>query len=185
MSLLEALLLDDLEKHVQLNCARWTSYVVKTYGDCRGHAHARNTKPRHIQEQMTQWTLGAFDKGKGKHGKGKGKGKQGQQGRDRSKDKDKNKDAVTTRRIVGARRTGPTKVIQRERTRKNTTDAHNLDSTKPANSEPEVEIGGFDMGYFNVDAMEVRECEWNKIGVDTGAGRQLAPGRHVPEADSW
>ena len=28
---------------------------------------------------------------------------------------------------------------------KNATDAHNLDSTKPANGEPEVEIGGFDM----------------------------------------
>ena len=26
--------------------------------------------------------------------------------------------------------------------------AHNLDSIKPVNKEPEVEIGGFDMGLF-------------------------------------
>ena len=29
----------------------------------------------------------------------------------------------------------------------NETDAHNLDSTKPADVEPEVEVGGFDMNY--------------------------------------
>ena len=37
---------------------------------------------------------------------------------------------------------------------KNATDAHNLDSTKPANVEPEVEIGGFDMSFLDVDALQ-------------------------------
>ena len=50
MSSLEALLPEDLEKHLQLNRAILTSYVVlrepPTYCECRGHAHARNTKPK-------------------------------------------------------------------------------------------------------------------------------------------
>ena len=50
MSSLEALLPDDLEKHVQLNRARLTSYGVlreeiKTYCECRGHA-ARNVRQK-------------------------------------------------------------------------------------------------------------------------------------------
>ena len=31
------------------------------------------------------------------------------------------------------------------------------------------------MSYFNVDAVEVRESEWIKIGVDTGAGKTAWP----------
>ena len=51
LSSLEALLPDDLEKHVQLNRARLTSYGVlreeiKTYCEGRGHANARNTKQK-------------------------------------------------------------------------------------------------------------------------------------------
>ena len=103
ISSLEALLLDDLKKHVQLNRVRLNSYVVlseeiKTYCECRGHA-VRNTKqksPSHPGGDDPM-DIGAFGKGKGKqgkdtHGKGNGEGKQGQQGqqgRDRSKDKDK------------------------------------------------------------------------------------------------
>ena len=50
MSSLEVLLPDDLEKHVQLNRARLTSYGVlreeiKTYCECRGHA-ARNVRQK-------------------------------------------------------------------------------------------------------------------------------------------
>ena len=52
---------------------------------------------------------------------------------------------------------------------KNATDSHNLDSTKPANVEPEVEIGEFDVGYLDVDTVEVQRSEWIKIGVGTGA----------------
>ena len=84
MSSLEALLPDDLEKHVQLNRARLTSYGVlgeeiKTYCECRGHA-ARNVRqkgPSHPGGDDPM-DIGSFGKGKGKHGKGKGKGKQGQ-----------------------------------------------------------------------------------------------------------
>ena len=52
MSSLEALLPDDLEKHVQLNRARLTSYGVlreeiKTYCECRGHGETeRSITPR-------------------------------------------------------------------------------------------------------------------------------------------
>ena len=79
--------------------------------------------------------------------------------------------AVRTRRVVGARRTRSRKVVEKERTQRTL----NLDSTKPANGKPEAEIGGFDMSYFNVDAVEVRESERIKIGVDTGAGRTAWP----------
>ena len=111
MSFLEALLPDDLEKHVQLNRATLTSYGVlraeiRTYCECRGHA-ARNVRqkgPSHPGGDDPM-DIGEFGKGKGKqskgkHGKDKGKGKQGQQGQqgqhgqDRDKDKDKNKDSV-------------------------------------------------------------------------------------------
>ena len=54
-------------------------------------------------------------------------------------------------------------------------DAYNLDSTKTADAEPEVEVGGFDMDYLNLDAVEVQESEWIKIGVDTGAGKTAWP----------
>ena len=50
-------------------------------------------------------------------------------------------------------------------------DAHNLDSTKPGKAEPEVEIGGFDVSFLDVDTLQQREPEWIKIGVDTGAGK--------------
>ena len=51
ISSLEALLPDDLEKHVQLNRARLTSYGVlrdeiKTSCECRGHANARNVRQK-------------------------------------------------------------------------------------------------------------------------------------------
>ena len=141
--------------------------------------------------------IGAFDKGKGKgkHGKGKGKGKQGQQGQqgqDKSKDKDKDsiecwncgkrghysKDCWSKKDTHKGGSKGKHKT-------KNATDAHNLDSTKPANSEPEVEIGGFDMSYLDFDAVEVREPEWIKIGVDTVAGKTAWPqsfthGKRIP-----
>ena len=90
MSSLEALLPDDLEKHVQLNRARLTSYGVlreeiKTYCECRGHANARNVRQKGSSHAGGDdpMDMGAFGKGKGKqskgkHGKGKSKGKQGQ-----------------------------------------------------------------------------------------------------------
>ena len=87
MSSLEALLLDHLEKHVQLNRARLISYGVlreeiKTYCECRGHTKQNGPSHPGGDDPMD---IGAFGKGKceqgkGKHGKGIGKGKQGQQG---------------------------------------------------------------------------------------------------------
>ena len=50
--------------------------------------------------------------------------------------------------------------FERKAQSKNATDAHNLDSTKPANVEPEVEIGGFDMSFLDVDALQQQESEW-------------------------
>ena len=103
MSSLEALLPDDLKKHVQLNRARLNSYGVlreeiKTYCECRGHANARNTKqkgPSHPRGDdpmdISVFGKGKGKEGKGKHGKGKGKRKQGQQGQ-HGQDKDKSKD---------------------------------------------------------------------------------------------
>ena len=126
-------------------------------------------------------------KAKGKHGKGKAKGKQGQhgqQGRDKSKDKDKNKDSIECWNC-GKRRHYSKDCWSKKNTNqvgskgkyksKNATDAHNLDSTKPANVEPDVEIGGFDMGYLDVDTVEVQGSEWIKIGVDTGPGKTAWP----------
>ena len=148
---LEALLPDDLEKHVQLNCARLNSYGVlreeiNTYCECRGHA-ARNAKQKGSSHPGGDDTMdiGAYGKGMGKqgkckHGKGKGKGQQGQQGRDRSKDKDKDsiecwhcgkrghysKDCWSKKNTNKGGSKG-------KHTSKNATDAHKFDSTKPAN----------------------------------------------------
>ena len=81
MNSLEAFLPDDLEKHVQLNRARLTSYGVlreeiKTYCECGGPA-ARNVRqkgPSHPGGDDPM-DINAFGKGKGKQSKGKlGKG---------------------------------------------------------------------------------------------------------------
>ena len=45
--------------------------------------------------------------------------------------------------------------LKGKRTAKNATDAHNLDSTKPANVEPEVEVCEFEMGYLDADAVDL------------------------------
>ena len=120
MSSLEALLPDDLEKHVQLNSARLTSYGVlreeiKTYCECRSHANARNAKQKGSAHPGGDdpMDIGAFGKGKGKqgkgkHGKGKSKGKQGQQGQQRQQ-------GQQGRYKSKARRT-PTKVVRKEST---------------------------------------------------------------------
>ena len=172
-SSLEALLPDDLEKHVQLNRARLTSYGVlreeiKTYCECRSHANARNAKQKGSSHPGGDdpMDIGAFGKGKGKqskgkHGKGKGKGKQGQgqqgqHGQDKSKDTGKNKDSIECWNC--GKRGHNSKDCWSKKDNKcgskgkhkaeNATDAHNLDPTKPAKVKPEVEIGGLDMSYF-------------------------------------
>ena len=108
---------------------------------------ARRREERHSQEEMTPMGIGAYGKSKGK----------GKEKRDKIKDKDmdKGKDSI------GSRRTRPTR-------HKNTKDAHNLDSTKAANHDSQVEVGGFDVSYFNVNAVEGQELEWIKTRDDTG-----------------
>ena len=141
--------------------------------------------------------IGAFGKGKGK-GKGKEKqgqqGQQRQQGRDRSKDKDKNNDSMECWNC-GKRRHHSKDCWSKKNTNKggskgkhkskNATDAHNLDSTKPATVEPEVEIGGFDMSFLEVDALQQQESEWIKIGVDRCRKDGMAPECHIREEASW
>ena len=155
MSSLEALLPDDLEKHVQLNRARLTSYGVvrgqiKTYCECRGHANARSAKQRGSSHPGGQdpMNIGAFGKGKGKqskgkHGKGKGRGKQGQHEQDKGKSMDKNKDSVEcwncgkrgqcSKDCWSKKNTGKGGSKGKHKPKK-ATDAHNHDS-KPSNVE--------------------------------------------------
>ena len=146
--------------------------------------------------------IGAFGKGKGKqgkdkHGKGKGKGRQGQQGqqgRDRSKDKEKNKDSIKCwncakrghySKDCWSKKNTNKGGSKGKHKSKNATDADNLDSTKPVNVEPEVEIGDFEMDYLDVDTVEVQGSEWIKIGVDTGAGKTACPQSVTKREASW
>ena len=66
---------------------------------------------------------------------------------------------------------------------KNATDAHNLDSTKPANVEPEVEveIGEFEMDYLDVDTVEVQGLNGSRLESTQGMASEC----HVREDDSW
>ena len=200
MSSLEASLPDDLEKHVQLNRARLTSYGVlseeiKTYCECKCQANARNTKQKGSSHPGGDdpMDIGAFGRGKGKqgkckHGKGKGKGKQGQQGQ-HGQDKDKSKDSVECWNC--GKRGHYSKSCWSKKNNKGGSkgkhkpkkaDAHNLDS-KPSIAEPEVEIDEFSMTYLNVDVLQesekMRGSEWIKIGVDTGAGKTAWPQRNT------
>ena len=152
----------------RLNSCHVLREEIKTYCECRGHA-ARNAKQKGSSHPC------AFGKGKGKQGKGKGKqGQQGQQGRDRSKDKDKNKDSIEFwycgKQDCWSKKNANKGGSKGKHKSKKATDAHNLDS-KPSNVEPEAEIGGFDMSFLDVDALQQQESEWIKIGVDTGAGK--------------
>ena len=135
MSSLEVLFPDDLEKHVQLNRARLTSYGVlreeiKTYCECRGHANAQNVRQKGSShpEETTQWTLvhltkARANKAKANTARAKAKGsKDSKDSTDRTRTRTRiwlNVGIVeslnTTRKTVGARRT-PTKVVRSENT---------------------------------------------------------------------
>ena len=155
MSSLEALLPDDLEKHVQLNRARLTSCGVlraeiRAYCECGGHAIARNVKQKGSSHARGDdpMDIGAFGKGKGKqskgkHGKGKGKGKQGQHGQDKEMSNDKSKDSVECWNC-GKRGHHPEECWNKKNINK---------------GEPEVEIDEFNMSYLDVDALQQQESE--------------------------
>ena len=114
------------------------------------------------------------NKGKGKRGKGKGNGKQGHQGQEKNKDSIEywncgkrghhDHDCWSKKNTNKGGSKGKHKA-------KNATDAHNLDSTKPADVEPVVEVCECDMNNLDADVVEVRESAWIKIGVDTGSGK--------------
>ena len=82
-------------------------------------------------------------------------------------------------------RTGQEQGQGRKHRTKNATDSHNLDSTKPANAEPEVEIGGFDMSFLDVDALPQQESDWIKIGGHRCRKDGMAPECHKREEASW
>ena len=118
----------------------------------------------------------------------KAKAKQGQQGqqapgrqrRDKSTDMDKSKDSIEcwksgehghNSKDCWSKKDTNSGGSKGKHKAKNATDAHDLGLTKPANVGPRVEIGGLDMCYLDAHAVEVRETEWIKIGVDAGAGK--------------
>ena len=179
MSSLEALLPDDLEKHVQLNRARFTSYgvlreEVKTYCECGGHANARNVRQKGPSHQVTtQWTLVHLAKARANKAKASTERAKAKASKDSTDSTDRTstrarirlnvgivENVDITRKTVGARRTS--KVVRRENTNPKSADAHNLDS-KPSIVEPLQE------------SEKMRGSEWIKIGVDTGAGKTAWP----------
>ena len=134
--------------------------------------------------------IGTIGKGKGKHGKGRGKEKQGQQGhQDKNKDRDNNKDWIERWNCGKRGHYSKDCCSKKDQTNKRGSKGKNKkqerkgclqsrhDETK-ANTEAEVEVCGFDMSYFNVDAVEVRESERTKIGVST----RVQERRHGPRA---
>ena len=148
----------------------------------------RSRKVHHTGEETTRWTSvrlakARANKAKASVARAKGKGSKDRDSKDKgnSKDKGKNKDSIECWNC-GKRYSkdcwskkdnkGGSKGKHKA---KNATDAHNLDSTKPAKDEPEIANGGLDMNYFDADAVEMQELHWTKIGVDTGAGETAWP----------
>ena len=134
----------------------------------------RSRKAGRTQEEVTRWTSCVWKR------QGQRQARQGQRQRGARTIKDKSKDSMEcwncAKRGHHSKNCWSKKDTNNGGSKgkhkaKNSTDAHYLDSTKQANVEPEVEIGGFDMSYLDADAVEVRESEWIKIGVDTGAGK--------------
>ena len=138
MSSLEALLPDDLEKHVQLNRARLNSYGVlrersKHTVSVEATQHeTQNRKVRHTQEETTQWTsvrLVEARANKARASTARAKAKDSKDSKD-SKDETGARTSTrtrirlnagtvvctdTTRKTVGVRRT-PTLVVRKEST---------------------------------------------------------------------
>ena len=97
--------------------------AIQTCCECRGHTRARSTEPK---DPSHPEGYDPVEHGKGKHGKGKFKrgAMTASAARTRTRRRTRTQSnvgtaesAVTARRIVGAERTKPLKVVQRERTR--------------------------------------------------------------------
>ena len=94
LSSLEALVPDDLEKHVHLNRATLTSSKHRVSVEVMHKLETRSRKARHPGRDDPK-DIGASGKGKGKRSKGEGKRKQRHQGQsDKDKDRDKNRESI-------------------------------------------------------------------------------------------
>ena len=148
MSSLEALLPDDLEKHVKLNRARLTSYGVlreemKTHCDCRGHA-ARIAKQKGSSPRWTsvRWEKARANKAKASTARARAKGSKDSKDETGLRTRTRIRlnvgiveSADTTRKTVGAKRT-PAKVIRRENTNPRMQMLTILTRRNPASVEP-------------------------------------------------
>ena len=155
----------------------------------------RNRKVRHTQEETTQWTSVRLAKARANKANASTARAKAKGSKDSMDSKD-NEDETGVRTRTRTRIRLNVGIVERaghyskgcwskkntneggskgKHKSKNAAGAHNLDSTKPANSEPEVEIGEFEMDNLDVDTVEVQGSEWIKIGVDTGAGKTAWP----------
>ena len=123
---------------------------------------------------MTQWTSVRLAKARANMAKAsttRAMAKKGKQGQDKNKDSIEcgncGKRGHYTKDCRSKKDTDKGGSKGKHKSKK-ATDAHNIDSTKPANVEPEVQTGEFEMGVLDVDALQQQESEWIKIGVDTG-----------------
>ena len=118
----------------------------------------RNRKVRHTQEEPTQWTSVRLAKERANKARAKAKGSM-----DSKDNKDETRARTRTRIRLNVGTVEKRGLCSKDcwskkntnkggsdgkHKSKNATDAHNLDSTKQANVEPEVEIGGFDIGFL-------------------------------------
>ena len=148
----------------------------------------RDRKVHHTQEETTRWTLAHLAKAKANKAKAstaRTKAKASKDNMDRTRTRVRTRTRI---RLMELWKSGHyskdcwskknTKGGSKGKHKPKNADAHNLDS-KPSIAEPEVEIDGFSMTYFNVDALpesaKMRGSEWIKIGVDTGAGKSAWP----------
>ena len=143
----------------------------------------RNRKVRHTQEETTQWTSVRLAKARANKAKGSTARAKAKGSKDSKDDKAETLARTRTDSIecwncgkrghyskdCWSKKNANKDGSKGKHKSKNATDAHNLDSTKPANVEPEVETDEFEMGFVDV------ESEWIKIGVDTGAGKTAWP----------
>ena len=189
MSSLEALLPDDLEKHVQLNRSRLTSYGVsreeiKTYCECRKPRKCMKRETEnvhHTQEETIRWTLPRLAKARANKAKAstmraKAKGSKDSKDKD-GKDKDKSKDSMDCwncgkRRHLAKDCWSKNDSKGRGQRKKVATDAHNLDSKKSEdeNNEPEIEVVGFHMCSLCKPLLSVGElqcCMVTKVTCST------------------
>jgi hypothetical protein len=203
MASLEALLPDDLEKHVQLNRGRLTTYEtlrgeVVMYAEARGTSVKPPRESRHDDPMDTSSMMKGKAKGKGKKGDGKGKGSGA--GSDKEcyncgKKGHFSKDCWAPKKVETAQKTqlecyncnkkghmAKDCWVKSNAKGKGKGGKGKETARKSTNAledetpEPEKEVGMLDM--FDVGAMEkepIDATSWVKINLDTGAARTVFP----------